>query len=171
MNSKIFSGQVTYLENWRSSIFCTISCQQVSTFRFEQSFWLSEQFRAVFSFVLGTNEDGFEAPEGLHYRHIRQIYPNQRSVHNYVAIITEPFSSSSPFRAARQAGYCAGCVRAGHRLALLSKSSYGRGKMGACRIFFYLVLWWWHLLFTIHMLCTIILLSPHSQPPSQQFRW
>ena len=120
MNNKIFSGQVTYLENWRSSIFCTISCQQVSTFRFEQSFWLSEQFRAVFSFVLGTNEDGFEAPEGLHYRHIRQIYPNQRSVHNYVAIITEPFSSSSPFRAARQAGYCAGCVRAGHRLALLS---------------------------------------------------
>ena len=33
MHSKTFSGQVTYLENWRSSIFCTISCQQVSTFR------------------------------------------------------------------------------------------------------------------------------------------
>ena len=44
----------------------------------------------------------------------------QYSIHHFVAIITEPFSSSSPFRAARQAGYCAGCVRAGHRLALLS---------------------------------------------------
>ena len=58
------------------------------------------------------------------------------SIHHFVAIITEPFSSSSPFRAARQAGYCAGCVRVGHRLALLSFSSYGRGKMGERRIFF-----------------------------------
>ena len=59
----------------------------------------------------------------------------QYSIHHFVAIITEPFSSSSPFRAARQAGYCAGCVRVGHRLALLSFSSYGRGKMGERRIF------------------------------------
>ena len=60
----------------------------------------------------------------------------QYSIHHFVAIITEHFSSSSPLRAARQAGYCAGCVRVGHRLALLSFSSYGRGKMIARRIFF-----------------------------------
>ena len=62
----------------------------------------------------------------------------QYSIHHFVAIITEHFSSSSPLRAARQAGYCAGCVRVGHRLALLSFSSYGRGKMGERRSGYFL---------------------------------
>ena len=90
----------------------------------------------------------------------------QYSIHHYVAIITEPFSSSSPFRAARQAGYCAGCVRVGHRLALLSFSSYGRGKMGERRIFF-----------LPGSLMVTPIYNPHALhnhpplPPSQQFRW
>ena len=131
MNSKTFSGQVTYLENWRSSIFCTISCQQVSTFRCWTIF-----------LIIWTIQGGIFFRFGDRWRRIRSTRRTTLSTYStdlpkpkvntqyFVVIITEPFSSSSPFRAARQAGYCAGCVRAGHRLALLSKSSYGRGKMG-----------------------------------------
>ena len=92
-------------------------------------------FRAIFSLLLGSNEDRLKAPEGLHHWRLWPSNPDQRLEWTVLEqFFNWNFYSPSAFWTSREARHSEGGVWAGYRPPLLPLSSHGWGAYDS-RIF------------------------------------
>ena len=84
--------------------------------------------RAIFSLILGSDEDRLKAPEGLYHWRIRQSNPYQRLAKPIFQSF-ESFSSTPSFWTTRQARHREGCFWARHCSTFIPVSADGWGTL------------------------------------------